>query len=213
MEPASFFRTKDQLILASGSPRRQAFLRELGLGFEVEVPAVEERARPAESAEDFVRRVAVDKAGAVARRFPRAWVLAADTVVVLDNDILGKPHSPAMAKQMLMRLAGRSHRVLTGFCLRCADRAETVSRAVTTEVCFASFSEEVAAAYVSTGEPLDKAGGYGIQGKGGVLVERITGSYSNVVGLPLAEVVSELLRFQVIAPAGKSEEIIVNVEF
>ncbi len=204
MEPASFFRTRDQLILASGSPRRQAFLRELGLVFDVEVPAVAEVPLPAEAPEDLVRRLALDKAGAVSRCFPRAWVLAADTVVVLDNDILGKPHSPAAAGRMLMRLAGRSHRVLTGFCLRCVDRAETVSRAVTTEVCFASFSEEIAAAYVNTGEPLDKAGGYGIQGRGGLLVERITGSYSNVVGLPLAEVVSELLRFGVIAP-GNSE--------
>ncbi|MCF6291379.1 MAG: Maf family protein [Desulfobacterales bacterium] len=97
MEPASFFTTKDQLILASGSPRRQDFLRELGLAFGIEVPAVEEIPRPAEPAEDFVRRMAVAKADAVARRFPRAWVLAADTVVVLDNDILGKPASPAMA--------------------------------------------------------------------------------------------------------------------
>lgn len=198
-----FFRNREQLILASGSPRRRELLHELGLEFEVRVPKVPEIPGKGEEAATFVQRVAHDKAGAVARSSAAAWVLAADTVVVLDEQILGKPRDPAHARQMLLALAGRRHQVLTGFCLSHAQRGESVVRSVTTEVFFADFSEEIAAAYVATNEPMDKAGAYGIQGRGGLLVERITGSYSNVVGLPLAEVMGELLRHEVVVPGGQ----------
>ena len=145
-------------------------------------------------------RAARDKTGAVARDNAASWVLGADTVVVHDRRILGKPRDAAQALSVLLSLAGQKHLVHTGFCLENAEKQVSVSRVVTTEVCFSFFSRETAAAYVATGEPLDKAGAYGIQGCGGFLVEKINGSYSNVVGLPLAEVIRELLRYKVVAP-------------
>jgi septum formation protein len=148
---------------------------------------------------DFVRRLANDKAMAVGVDHPEVWVIGADTVVVVDNEILGKPSDPEDALAMLIRLAGRTHEVWTGFAI-CRGSSEVVRQAVRTEVKFVEASHDVLAAYVATGEPLDKAGAYGIQGQGGVLVERIDGSYSNVVGLPMAELVEELLRLAVITP-------------
>ncbi len=186
------------LILASGSPRRQAFLRDLGITFSVEVPDTDETPAAGEAPEAFALRAAADKAGAVAGKHPDHWVLAADTIVVLGERILGKPRDEDHARKMLLLLSGRTHRVITGFCLQRGDRPAS-QRAVCTEVEFGAFSEEIAAAYVATGEPLDKAGSYGIQGRGGFLVESIRGSYTNVVGLPMAETVGELLRFGVIA--------------
>jgi len=198
------FIVREKLILASGSPRRRAFLTGLGLTFEVRIPAVAEEAMPGETPLEFVRRLAREKARVIAGQAPDAWVLAADTVVVLAGEILGKPRDAADARRMLLRLAGRSHEVWTGFCLRQESAGREICRAVSTEVVFAEFSEDVAAAYVATGEPLDKAGAYGIQDQGGFLVEEIKGSYSNVVGLPLAEVVEAFLEQQVIAPASAS---------
>ena len=145
-------------------------------------------------------RAACDKAGAVARANAASWVLGADTVVVHDSRLLGKPKDAAQALSVLLSLGGQKHLVHTGFCLKNAEEQVAVSRIVTTEVFFSSFSRETAAAYVATGEPLDKAGAYGIQGCGGFLVEKINGSYSNVVGLPLAEVIRELLYYKVAAP-------------
>ena len=155
---------------------------------------------PGETPREFVLRAARDKAGAVAAGNNEAWVLGADTVVVCDNMILGKPRDAGHAAEILQTLSGRSHLVHTGFCLQNEKEGVAVSRVVTTEVFFSPFSREIAAGYVATGEPLDKAGAYGIQGCGGFLVEKINGSYSNVVGLPLAEVVEELLRHRVITP-------------
>lgn len=192
------FANKAVLILASGSPRRRDFLQDIGLDFSVEAPDVSEEVSACETPEEFVLRVAADKARSVAREHPDAWILAADTAVVLGDVILGKPADEADARRMLLQLAGRGHRVLTGFVLVNEQQGHRVSRVIDTEVFFTSFSGETAAAYVATGEPLDKAGAYGIQGKGGCLVERIKGSYSNVVGLPLAEVTAELLRFGVV---------------
>ncbi len=193
------FKTNGQLILASGSPRRRRFLEGLGLDFVVAVANVPEIHLAGELPVDFVRRLAKDKAMAVGVDHSGAWVLGADTVVVLENEILGKPRDPDDALAMLTRLAGQTHEVWTGFAI-CRGSSEVVGRAVRTEVKFVGASQDVLAAYVATGEPLDKAGSYGIQGQGGVLVERIDGSYSNVVGLPLAELVEELLRLAVIAP-------------
>jgi septum formation protein len=175
-------------------------LQELGLDFRVVAASVAEVPGDEETPEDFVQRAACDKAAAVAADNDDAWVLGADTVVVLDNRILGKPGDGTEALAMLQALAGREHHVHTGFCLMHAEKSRQVSRVVTTTVRFFSFSREIAAAYVSTGEPLDKAGAYGIQGCGGFLVERISGSYSNVVGLPLVEVIRELLHFGVVKP-------------
>lgn len=199
MDIQGLFRNRAALILASGSPRRQDFLTELGIEFTVIVPSIAEVPSQDESPWEFALRIASEKARVISRPNPDSWVLAADTIVVLDNEILGKPADPAEAGRMLSRLAGRRHEVLTGFYLRNEKESCAMGQVVETEVFFSPFSIETAAAYVATGEPLDKAGSYGIQGQGGALVEKISGSYSNVVGLPLAEVVAELLRFGVIA--------------
>jgi len=192
--------TTAQLILASASPRRKTLLNDLGLEFKIIEAQVEEKPFPGEDPEDFALRAASDKAGAVSRENIASWVLGADTVVVHAGRILGKPVDAKDALAVLLTLAGQKHLVHTGFCLENAKEKVSVSRLVTTEVYFAPYTKEIAAAYVSSGEPMDKAGAYGIQGCGGFLVEKIKGSYSNVVGLPLVEVIQELLRYKVVAP-------------
>ena len=164
-----FFRTEAELILASGSPRRQDLLEDLGLDFTIIEAGIEEIPKKGETPQDFVKRAACDKVGAVSRDKPSAWVLGADTVVVLGSRILGKPKDPEEALQILLDLSGRKHQVHTGFCLKNVHQQVAVSRVVTTEVKFFRFPREIAAAYVATGEPLDKAGAYGIQGGGGFL--------------------------------------------
>jgi len=192
------FRTKAVFILASASPRRRALLQDLGLDFEILEARIEERPEPGETPQEFVLRAACDKASVISSLNPASWVLGADTVVVHGIRILGKPKNSEEALQVLLSLSGRKHLVHTGFCLKNAEEQASVSRVVTTEVSFFHFTREVAAAYVATGEPLDKAGAYGIQGIGGFLVEKINGSYSNVVGLPLVEVIQELLHFKIV---------------
>lgn len=194
------FQTDKPLILASTSPRRRDFFRDLGLDCTLRAADVDETPRPGELPEPFVLRLAEAKARAVADLEPTSWVVAADTVVDVAGDILGKPVDEAEAMAMLRRLNGQWHEVWTGFCIGRAQDNVWDLRAVKTAVKFAAFSDEVLAAYLATGEPLDKAGAYGIQGRGGFLVERIDGSWSNVVGLPLAEVVAELLRLGVVSP-------------
>ena len=193
-------KTIGKLILASASPRRKSLLQELGLDFKIIEAQVEEKPVAGESPQDFVMRAACDKAGDVARENVASWILGADTVVVHGGRILGKPGDAEEALSVLQTLAGQKHLVHTGFCLMNGKDDVLISRVVTTEAWFYPFSRDIAAAYVATGESLDKAGAYGIQGSGGFLVERINGSYSNVVGLPLAEVVEELLRYKVVTP-------------
>ena len=195
----SCFHTVAELVLASASPRRQRFLHELGLEFAVQPAEVDETLRPGELPAVFVRRLAEEKARAVAAARPEAWVLAADTIVELHGNILGKPTGAEDAVRLLTQLRNRWHAVWTGFCLM--RGGVLVTEVVRSEVRFGDFSDAVCAAYVATGEPLDKAGAYGIQGKGAFLVREIKGSYSNVVGLPLHEVVGALLVQRVIAPA------------
>ena len=197
---SSPLKTIGKLILASASPRRKFLLQELGLDFEIIEAQVEETPVAGESSLEFVLRLARDKAEDVSRSNSASWVLGADTVVVHAGRILGKPRDAKDALEVLQTLAGNSHLVHTGFCLMNGKEEISVNRVVTTEVCFCPFSQDIAAAYVATGEPLDKAGAYGIQGSGGFLVEKINGSYSNVVGLPLVEVIEELLRFKVVEP-------------
>ena len=196
----TLFTTNKSLILASASPRRKTLLHDLGLEFKIIEARVEEKPFTGEEPEEFVLRAARDKAGAVSRENITSWVLGADTVVVHAGRILGKPGDAKDALAVLLALAGQRHLVHTGFCLENVKEKVSVSRLVTTEVYFSPFSKELANAYVVTGEPLDKAGAYGIQGRGGVLVEKINGSYSNVVGLPLAETIEALLRHKVIKP-------------
>ena len=193
-------KTVGKLILASASPRRKSLMQELGLDFEIIEAQVEENPAAGESPWEFVMRAASDKAAAVSRENVGYWVLGADTVVVHGGKILGKPRDAKEALSVLQTLAGNNHQVHTGFCVMNGIEKISVSRVVSTEVSFYPFSRDIAAAYVATGEPLDKAGAYGIQGSGGFLVEKINGSYSNVVGLPLVEVIEELLRYEVVEP-------------
>jgi septum formation protein len=181
------------LILASTSPRRRELLERVGVAIEVMAPDVDEAARPGEAPAAYVRRVAAAKAAAVARRAPGRWVLAADTVVEIDGDILGKPDGADAARAVLERLSGRVHRVLTAFALRAPDGGELV-REVVTDVSFRLIGDDELAAYVRAGEWQDKAGGYAAQGIAGAFVAAVRGSFSNVVGLPLADVLEELAR-------------------
>jgi septum formation protein len=194
------FKCEGELILASASPRRKDFLKGLGLDFTVEVADVPEEPLDGERPEDFVKRVSRDKAVSVGVTNPDAWLIGADTAVVLDKMIFGKPGNPDDALAMLTMLSGRSHEVWTGFTVSYGNQVKT-TRAVRTWVRFIEADQKLLLAYIATGEPLDKAGAYGIQGKGGALVKRIDGSYTNVVGLPLAELTEELLALGAIVPA------------
>jgi septum formation protein len=195
------FQTLASLILASGSPRRRQFLTDLGLDFTLASADLDETIQAGELPGELVCRLADEKAAVVAAGNPGSWVIGADTVVVLGGEILGKPDNPAGALAMLKRLAGRTHQVWTGVSiLRWSDRSSRTF-AVCTEVTFAEVADSVLSAYVATGEPLDKAGSYGIQGHGVFLVSAINGSYSNVVGLPLPELLGQLLELGVIGPA------------
>lgn len=175
---------RGSLILASASPRRRELLTLMGIAFEVIPADVDEATRADEVPERYVERIAREKAAAISARQPERLILAADTTVVLDGVALGKPASDAEALSMLQRLRGRSHRVMTAMAL--GGSAEALRR-VETEVIFRDAPDAELRWYVSTGEPRDKAGAYGIQGAGGFLVERIVGSASNVIGLPMAE--------------------------
>ncbi len=186
-----------QLVLASGSPRRKDLLARHGYTFDVRVPSVEERATAGEGARDFAVRMALEKSWAVLAA-PGEVVLAADTVVHVASALLGKPRDPVDAARMLTALSGGWHEVTTGFSVRCDDRTE--QGVVTTRVRFRPVSPEALWGYIASGEPLDKAGGYGIQGLGAGLVAEIEGSYTNVVGLPLAEVVQVLAELGVADP-------------
>ncbi|MFO7803080.1 MAG: Maf family protein [Desulfovermiculus sp.] len=197
------FRPCLPIILASASPRRQALLTELGLHFHVQPSSLAEPAPgPEEAPGEYVQSMAQYKAQTVARHKKPGIILAADTVVVTGQRILGKPESSAHALSMLTELNASTHRVLTGCCLLDPqDESRTCTYAVCTEVTFSCHSREILAAYVRTGEPWDKAGGYAIQGAGAFLVSHVHGSYSNVVGLPLNETAAALLHLQAIETA------------
>jgi septum formation protein len=173
------------IILASASPRRAELLRAAGFDIEVHPADVDESVRHHEAADAHVRRLAEEKARAVSVLMSARPVLAADTVVVVDGEILGKPRDVEEAKRMLRRLSGRTHEVVTGVALMgAAGPAQT--RLASTSVEFVELSEADIAWYVASGEPMDKAGAYAIQGLASRFVTRIDGSYSNVVGLPVA---------------------------
>jgi len=172
------------LILASASPRRADLLRTAGIPFTVAVADIDEGEQPGESPQAYVERLAHEKATHVEALHPGAFVLGADTTVVVEDTILGKPRDAADAARMLGRLAGRPHEVLTGVCLRGPGGFHR-SGVITTVVVFAPMNEAEIAAYVATGEPLDKAGAYAVQGLASRFIIRIEGSYPNVVGLPV----------------------------
>lgn len=175
-----------KLVLASGSPRRRELLEAAGLKFQVVTSEVEELRRPGENVDGYVARLALDKAGAVAAQRPDAWIIAADTVVWLEGEVLEKPADRAHAIEMLTRIAGREHVVYTGTAL--LNRATGWERVTvtTTAVRMVPMRPEEVEWYVDTGEPMDKAGSYAVQGIGAMFIDSVFGNYTNVVGLPLS---------------------------
>ena len=172
------------IILASQSPRRRELLERMGLPFRIITPDIDERMERALPPGELVAAISAEKAGAVAAQAgPDAVVIAADTVVALDGAVLGKPADESDAARMLSALSGRTHQVFTGLTVACGADVRTVSEE--TAVTFRPLTAEEIAAYVRTGEPMDKAGAYGIQGLGALFVEGIRGDYCNVMGLPL----------------------------
>jgi len=182
-----------KLILASQSPRRRYLLEQAGLSFDVIPSTVDEAAVPVCAPEEYARRLADAKAADIAARYPDSWVIGADTIVVIDNDILGKPDSEDSARQMLRQLSGQTHEVMTGFAIHCPVAKHRYATTITTAVTFKSLSDGEIEWYVQTKEPFDKAGAYAIQGIGTFLVRSIQGSYTNVVGLPVCEVIEYLI--------------------
>lgn len=180
------------LVLASASPRRRELLAQIALPCVVDPASIDETRLPGEAPEAYVRRLALEKARVVAARHPGAPVLAADTTVVLEKQVLNKPRDLAEAEAMLRRLAGRTHAVHTGIAVLWHE--EERSHVETTAVTFTSIPEEELAAYLATGDSLDKAGAYGIQGYAARWVQRIEGDFFNVMGLPLAATVLLLRR-------------------
>ncbi|HBF36705.1 MAG TPA: septum formation inhibitor Maf [Firmicutes bacterium] len=189
---------KTNLILASHSPRRADILRQLGLHFTTQASGIDEsKVDNSMNPMDFVMNLALRKAQKVSRFFHEGLVIGADTVVVIEGRILGKPASKAEAIAMLSDLSGKEHSVFTGLALLEVSSARKLVSVVETKVQFRSLDKIEIENYVATGEPLDKAGAYGIQGKGAILVEKIDGCYYNVVGLPVAKLVTMLKEFGV----------------
>ncbi|MDM5156647.1 Maf family protein [Bacillus sp. DX1.1] len=186
------------LILASGSPRRKELLELVDISFEIVVSEVEETIGAYSSPADIVMSLALQKASAVAETYGDNIVLGADTIVTYESRILGKPADEAEAKEMLQLLSGKTHEVYTGVAL--VSKEKTTTFYERTEVTFWDLTEEEIDAYIRTKEPLDKAGSYGIQGKGAVFVHHMQGDYYSVVGLPIARLVRELKQFDSDAP-------------
>lgn len=186
------------LVLASTSPRRRWLLEKLGRPFDVVGPDVDEVAHAGEAPDAFALRMADEKAAEVGARRADAWILAADTVVALDARVLGKPRDVDDAVVMLTALAGRSHTVFTGVTLLRPGVAVAEHAVSATPVHFRTLTRTEIDAYLATGEPFDRAGAYAIQGEGAHLVDRVEGSYTNVIGLPLPEVAAWLRRWNVL---------------
>ncbi|HUI44965.1 MAG TPA: Maf family protein [Nitrospirota bacterium] len=184
---------KIPIILASSSPRRRDLLRQIDVDFTVDPAEVNERILPGEVPEDYAIRVSLDKARTAAGKAGKGIIIAADTIVVFKKVILGKPADSRDAERMLEMLSGKMHRVITGLSVMNAASGVVSCKTSTTRVWFRNLDEDEVKKYVLSGEPLDKAGAYGIQGKGALLVSRIEGCYNNVVGLPLA-LLDEMLR-------------------
>jgi septum formation protein len=184
------------LILASASPRRRELLASIGIRFDVVPSNVPEARQDGEAPEEYVARLSRDKAEVIARQYPSRWIVAADTTVLLGDELLEKPADPADAARMLATIAGRTHIVYSGVTVQCLDRQHRETRVSESEVRMLPLSRSEIEWYVGTGEPLDKAGAYAVQGIGAMFIDSIHGSYTNVVGLPLA------LLFQMLREAG-----------
>ena len=208
------------LILASKSPRRKYLLEQAGLCFSVIPSGFDERSVSLSLSETYgpetygpeiyvpeiyVKVLAEKKAHNVSKRYPENWVIGADTIVLIDDTVLGKPGSKAEARSMLKCLGGQVHQVLTGYCICCEAKNKCFSETIKTEVLFKNLADEEIEWYINTKEPFDKAGAYAIQGLGTFLVKSINGSYTNVVGLPVCEVIDFLIKEGVIG-GQKSED-------
>jgi len=183
-----------QLILASKSPRRRYLLKQAGLSFSVVPSGIDESTLPVSSPEVYVREMAEAKAADVSEKYPGKWVIGADTIVLIDGIILGKPNARSEARGMLKHLSGQTHQVLTGYAICCKRKKRHFSETIKTEVLFKNLTDAEIEWYIHTTEPFDKAGAYAIQGLGTFLVKRINGSYTNVVGLPVCEVIEFLIK-------------------
>ncbi len=175
------------VVLASASPRRKALLQELGLKFEVIPAPIDETHLANESALEYVRRLALEKGRVIAQQYPKSMIISSDTIVVFNHNILGKPTCEADAERMLKALSGRSHEVITAFSIQCIDHDIELLEHEITEVHFRKLSKDDIDEYILSGSPMDKAGAYGIQDLDAYLVDRINGSYQNVMGFPLAK--------------------------
>jgi septum formation protein len=182
------------VILASKSPRRKELLNQAGITCRVIPSRVDENQTAPMAPVDYVRTLAEAKAAEISDANPECWVIGADTIVLIDHTILGKPASADDARSMLQRLSGRMHQVLTGYCIRHTLKQLSFCDTVTTDVYFKPLAQREIDWYIRTGEPFDKAGAYAIQGVGAFLVKRINGSYTNVVGLPVCEVMEIFIR-------------------
>jgi septum formation protein len=182
-----------RLILASNSPRRRYLLEKAGLEFTVIPSELDESSVIRSSPESYVKSLAEAKARDISNRYPDSWIIGADTIVFIDNTILGKPASRDEARAMLKSLSAKTHQVHTGYCICHKATDHFFSECVTTDVSFKNLSKKEIDWYINSGEPFDKAGAYAIQGIGTFLVKRINGSYTNVVGLPVCEVLEYLI--------------------
>lgn len=189
-----------RLVLASASPRRREMLGRMGLEFTVRPAPADETLLPEETVDQAAMRLAELKARWAVEQEPGWTVLAADTLVAVDHQILGKPADMDQARNMLQALSGREHRVLTGFCLY--HKGSYQSGLASTRVRFRNLAQAEIEAYLASGEPMDKAGAYAVQGLGAALVEEVSGSYTNVVGLPLSACIKLMLKHGVIEPVG-----------
>ncbi|MDD5434521.1 MAG: Maf family protein [Nitrospira sp.] len=186
-----------KIILASASPRRKEILGKTGLKFIVDASDYEEDLSLRMPARRLARYLSCEKAKAVAGKYTNAIIIAADTIICFDDTVFGKPHNEKEAKRMLNILNGRTHDVITGFTIIDTDEGQIVSRTIVTKVYFNRMTAKDIDAYIRTGEPLDKAGAYAIQGLGAAIVKRIEGDYNNVVGLPVDALMKALRKFGV----------------
>ena len=187
-----------KLILASASATRKKLLEEAGLAFETAFSDYQEDMSLPFPPKELAMRLSRGKAEAVKNRYKQGVIVGADTIIVYENNILGKPHTPDKAKEMLGMLSGREHSAITGFTVMDVENDKIISRAVETKVRFRNLSEKEIEEYIATGEPLNKAGSYAILELGGKLVKRVEGSRSNVAGLPMEEIIAALKEFEVL---------------
>ena len=182
-----------RLILASKSPRRSYLLDQAGLTFKVIPSDFDENSVSLSTPETYVKTLAEAKTADVSKAYPESWVIGADTIVVIDGTILGKPDSKKQARTMLKSLSGKTHQVYTGYCICCLAKGRVFLDSVKTDVLFKNLADNEIEWYINTSEPFDKAGAYAIQGLGTFIVKSIKGSYTNVVGLPVCEVIEFLI--------------------